>query len=92
MTGKLRRLHIALIALAAGAIVNFLVVLAIFAAQCDPTPIVVEEDSGPQPVFGSMTHCDQSRPAGLIILGLADAFFATLMASELSKRRRYELA
>jgi hypothetical protein len=84
----LRRSHIALIALASGIVVNFLVVLGIFAAQCDPSPIVVKKDENPPPAFGSMSHCDQARPVGFVILGLADAFFAALMASELSKRGR----
>ena len=67
-------------------------VLAILAAQCDPSPVVVKKDENPPPAFGSMTHCDQTRPVGFIILGLADAFFAALMAAELSKRGRPALA
>jgi cytochrome b subunit of formate dehydrogenase len=73
----------ALIVLAMGIIVNFLVVTGIFMIPCILTPVDTEEEEAPQPAFGNLTTCDEVRSLGFIIL--VDVFAAVLIASELAK-------
>jgi hypothetical protein len=84
----LRRSAIALIVLAIGIVVNFLVVMGIYAVPCTtPVPNPEEEEEQVQPAFGTLATCSDAHTAGFIILGLADAFAIYLVVSELAKRR-----
>lgn len=85
----MRRSAIALIVLAIGIVVNFLVVMGIYAVPCTtPVPNPEEEEEEQlQPAFGTLATCSDAHTAGFIILGLADAFAIYLVASELAKRR-----
>jgi hypothetical protein len=84
----MRRLTKALIAIGIGVLVNALVLMGIFAVPCASAPYQTNSDqksSIPAPAFGSLSDCSQARTGGFIILGLADAFAAIMVASELSK-------
>ena len=77
----------ALIVLAIGIVVNILMVNAIFTITCTDAPVNAEDGEAPRPAFTDVAACDQVRPAGFILLGLADVFAAALIVSELAKRR-----
>ena len=83
----MRRSAIALIVLAIGIVVNFLVVMGIYAVPCTTPVPNPEEEEQVQPAFGTLATCSDAHTAGFIILGLADAFAIYLVVSELAKRR-----